>query len=66
VTHCGREIFHEQWKILLDDELQEAIENGIVIMCHDGVERRFFPVPFTYSADYPEKQVVSSLISIIS
>jgi Plavaka transposase len=58
LTHCGREILHEQWKILLDDELLEVMEKGIVIMCHDGIERRFFPVPFTYSADYPEKLVL--------
>jgi Plavaka transposase len=59
MTHCGHEIFHEQWRILLDDELLQAMEHGIVLMCHDGIERRFFPVPFTYSADYPEKCVSS-------
>lgn len=55
LTYCKREIFHAQWRILLDGELLDAMENGIVIMCHDGIERRFFPVPFTYSADYPER-----------
>ncbi|KAH6891571.1 hypothetical protein BKA70DRAFT_1537922 [Coprinopsis sp. MPI-PUGE-AT-0042] len=61
LTHCGREIFHEQWRIMLDDELLEAMDKGIVIMCHDGVERRFFPVPFTYSADYPEKTRIAAI-----
>ncbi|KAH6907235.1 hypothetical protein BKA70DRAFT_1428201 [Coprinopsis sp. MPI-PUGE-AT-0042] len=61
LTHCSREIFHEQWRIILDDELIDAMENGIVLMCHDGVERRFFPVPFTYSADYPEKTRIAAI-----
>ena len=54
-THCQRELFHEQWKILLDDEFIEAYQHGIVILCCDGVKRRFYPRIFTYSADYPEK-----------
>jgi hypothetical protein len=33
------------------------MQHGIVIMCHDGIERRFYPRIFTYSADYPEKLV---------
>ncbi|KAH6890807.1 hypothetical protein BKA70DRAFT_1441710 [Coprinopsis sp. MPI-PUGE-AT-0042] len=55
IAHCAREMFHAQWKIMLDDDLLEAMEKGIVIMCPDGIERRFFPRIFTYSADYPEK-----------
>src|ERR1700709_2669254 len=58
-THCHREFFHEQWKILLDDEFLEAYEHGIVIRCCDGVVRRFYPRILTYSADYPEKCVHS-------
>ncbi|KAG1824024.1 hypothetical protein EV424DRAFT_1321096 [Suillus variegatus] len=54
-THCHREFFHVQWKILLDDEFLEAYEHGIVICCCDGIKRRFYPRIFTYSADYPEK-----------
>jgi len=46
---------HAQWTILLDDEFLEASTHGIVITCYDGVERRFYPRIFTYSADYPEK-----------
>lgn len=49
------EMFHAQWEIILDDELLDAIKNGIVIMCQDGIERRFYIRIFTYSADYPEK-----------
>ena len=58
LSHCLRELFHAQWKILLDDEFLDAYENGIVVECIDEVERRFFPRILTYSADYPEKYVV--------
>lgn len=55
MTHCRREVFHAQWSILLDDEFLEAYTHGIVIMCCDGILRRFYPRILTYSADYPEK-----------
>jgi hypothetical protein len=55
--HCHRELFHEQWKILLDDEFLEAYKHGIIIHCCDGITQRFYPRIFTYSADYPEKYV---------
>ena len=57
MTHCHRELLHEQWRILLDDEFLEAWRHGIVIMCFDGILRRFYPRIFTYSADYYEKCV---------
>lgn len=56
-THCHRELFHKQWKDLLDDEFLEAYEHGMPFMCGDGIKRRLFPRIFTYSADYPEKYV---------
>ncbi|KAJ3540489.1 hypothetical protein NMY22_g4265 [Coprinellus aureogranulatus] len=56
-AHLNRELYHAQWVIILDDELLKAIVEGIVIECSDGVMRRFFIRIFTYSADYPEKQV---------
>ncbi|RXW16502.1 hypothetical protein EST38_g9352 [Candolleomyces aberdarensis] len=55
------EMFHAQWQILLDDELLEAIRHGIVIMCQDGIERRFYIRIFTYSADYPEKVLIATI-----
>jgi hypothetical protein len=55
MTHCHRELFHAQWKTILDDEFMEAYAHGIVIKCADGLQRRFYPRIFTYSADYPEK-----------
>nr|VWP02335.1 Arf family GTPase [Ganoderma boninense] len=54
-AHCHRELFHAQWEVLLDEEFVEAYKHGIVILCPDGVERRFYPRVFSYSADYPEK-----------
>ncbi|KIK35174.1 hypothetical protein CY34DRAFT_56217, partial [Suillus luteus UH-Slu-Lm8-n1] len=60
-THCHREFFHEQWKILLDDEFLEAYEHGIVVCCCDGIMRRFYPRIFTYSADYPEKVLIATV-----
>jgi Plavaka transposase len=58
MAFCNRLMFHAQWEILLDDELRHAMKHGIVIKCHDGVERRFYPRIFTYSADYPEKWAI--------
>ena len=55
MTHCFRELVHAQWKELLDDDFIEAWIHGIVVTCCDGVQRRFYPRIFTYSADYPEK-----------
>ncbi|RXW14632.1 hypothetical protein EST38_g11221 [Candolleomyces aberdarensis] len=61
LTHCHRELFHEQWKVLLDDEFTHAYEHGIVIECADGIKRRWFPRILTYSADYPEKIIIASI-----
>jgi hypothetical protein len=60
MAHCSRELTHEQWKLLLDDEFLHAYEHGTVVNCSDGVMRRFYPRIFTYSADYPEKYVSNS------
>jgi hypothetical protein len=62
MAHCHRELMHEQWKILLDKEFIEAWKHGIVIVCCDGIKRRFYPRIFTYSADYPEKYVSHAVV----
>ena len=54
-THCCQELFHEQWRTLLDEHFLHAYEHGIVITCCDGITRHFYPRIFMYSADYPEK-----------
>ena len=57
-AHCHQELFHEQWKVLLDDEFVNAYEHGIIITCCNGIKWHFYPQIFTYSADYPEKWVM--------
>ena len=54
-THCRRELFHAQWRDILDDEFLQAYEHGLVFVCGDNLKRRLFPRIFTYSADYLEK-----------
>ncbi|KJA21682.1 hypothetical protein HYPSUDRAFT_111821, partial [Hypholoma sublateritium FD-334 SS-4] len=61
MTHCQRDFFHAQWKELLDDEFLEAYEHGVVIDCCDGLKRRFYLRIFAYSADYPEKVLLTSI-----
>ncbi|KAG9093781.1 hypothetical protein FRC06_011376 [Ceratobasidium sp. 370] len=54
LTHLRRELMHEVWNHLLDDDFVDAWKNGVVITCADGIKRRVFPRILTYSADYPE------------
>jgi hypothetical protein len=54
-THCRRELMHEVWRVLLDDEFLHAYVHGIVLPCADGIQRRIYPRIFTYSGDFPEK-----------
>jgi hypothetical protein len=54
-AHCRRELMHEVWRLLLDDEFLHAYMHGIVLMCADGIKQWIYPRIFTYSADYPEK-----------
>ena len=56
-THCHQELFHAQWRDLLDDNFLEAYKHGIVLTCCDDIKWCLFPRVFTYSADYPEKYV---------
>ena len=65
-THCRRELMHAVLKFLLSDpEFLHAYKYGIVVECADGIKRRVYPRFFTYSADYPEKYVLSWCMSII-
>jgi hypothetical protein len=50
---------HAIWSHLLDEEFMNAYVHGTLVECVDGTVRRFFPRIFTYSADYPEKYVLS-------
>jgi hypothetical protein len=61
ITHFQREIFQAAWLILIQDpEFLDAYLNGIIVDCIDGIKHRLFPRFFVYSADYPEKSVISS------
>ena len=59
-AHCHCELFHEQWKVLLNDKLIDAYKHGIILICCDEIKRWFYPQIFTYSTDYPEKWVMDS------
>lgn len=58
LTHCRRELMHQVWCLMLDEEFVEAYRHGIILLCADGVLRRVYPRIFTYSADYPEKYTI--------
>lgn len=51
---------HGVLEIVMDDDFVTAYHHGIVLKCADGKMRRIYPRLFTYSADYPEKYVLSS------
>ncbi|KAF8603666.1 hypothetical protein BDV93DRAFT_523134 [Ceratobasidium sp. AG-I] len=61
LTHLRRELIHEVWNKLLDNEFLQAWRHGIVICCADGIKRRVFPRIFSYSADYPEKVLLATI-----
>ncbi|KAK7022667.1 hypothetical protein R3P38DRAFT_3196064 [Favolaschia claudopus] len=61
LAHCRRELMHAVWAKILDDDFMDIYEHGIVIECHDGISRRFYPRFFTYSADYPEKVLLTGI-----
>jgi hypothetical protein len=58
LTHLRRELMHEVWKIILDNEFIIAYTRGFLTKFTDGTVRRVFPRIFTYSADYPEKSSI--------
>ncbi|KAF7424881.1 hypothetical protein PC9H_010192 [Pleurotus ostreatus] len=61
LTHARRELMHAVWHHILDEDFKQAYEHGIVVLCPDGVHRRFYPRIFTYSADYPEKVLLTTI-----
>lgn len=61
LAHARRELMHAIWSCILDDDFQQAYEHGLIIQCPDGVSRRFYPRIFTYSADYPEKVLLTTI-----
>ncbi|RDB18539.1 hypothetical protein Hypma_000288 [Hypsizygus marmoreus] len=59
LAHCHRELIHQQWELILDDEFLHAYEHGLVIQGPDGITRRFYPRILAYSADYEEKALMA-------
>ncbi|KAH7924724.1 hypothetical protein BV22DRAFT_1012700 [Leucogyrophana mollusca] len=63
-THCHHELFHAQWRVLLNGKFLEAYQHGIVITCCDRIQRRFYLRIFMYSADYPEKILIATVCNL--
>ncbi|KAG1811133.1 uncharacterized protein BJ212DRAFT_1579186 [Suillus subaureus] len=61
LTYCRQELMQAIWLLLMDDDFMHAYEFGVVIKCLDGISRRVFPQFFSYSADYPEKTLLSCI-----
>ncbi|EUC58746.1 hypothetical protein RSOL_274000 [Rhizoctonia solani AG-3 Rhs1AP] len=61
LAHLRRELMHEVWGKLLDDRFVDAWVHGYVIKCADGIKRRVYPRILTYSADYPERVLLSTI-----
>ncbi|KAF8165838.1 hypothetical protein B0H34DRAFT_856090 [Crassisporium funariophilum] len=61
LTFLRREVMQAVWELLLDDEFVDAYIDGIVMQCSDGILCRIFPRFFTYSADYPEKILLTCI-----
>ncbi|CUA67885.1 Maltodextrin phosphorylase [Thermococcus litoralis DSM 5473] [Rhizoctonia solani] len=61
ITHLRRELMHEVWAYLLDDDFLYAWNHGIVVKCADGIERRVFPRIKIHSIDYPEKVTLATI-----
>ncbi|EFI27238.1 hypothetical protein CC1G_15066 [Coprinopsis cinerea okayama7 len=62
ITHLRRELMQAVWDLILSEEdFMKAYTDGIVLECADGIQRRFFPRIFTYSADYPEKVLLATI-----
>ncbi|KAI0629503.1 hypothetical protein C8Q77DRAFT_1065419 [Trametes polyzona] len=55
------ELMQQVWTTLLDDEFVHAYVHGVLVECADGVVRRLFPRFFSYSADYPEKVLLTAI-----
>ncbi|KAH9924456.1 uncharacterized protein B0H18DRAFT_1105032 [Fomitopsis serialis] len=60
---CRKELMHAIWRLLLDEDFMKAYHEGMLVLCGDGILRRLFPRFFIYSADYPEKPGLHSLIN---
>ncbi|KAF8551578.1 hypothetical protein OG21DRAFT_1478072 [Imleria badia] len=58
---ASAELFQAIWALLLDEKFMDAYHNGLVIQCCNGIMRRVFLHFFSYSADYPEKVLLTGI-----
>ncbi|EJD51863.1 hypothetical protein AURDEDRAFT_181453 [Auricularia subglabra TFB-10046 SS5] len=61
LAHLRRELMQGCWNYILDDDFRHAYAHGFLVLCQDGVTRRFYPRFFAYIADYPEKMLLATL-----
>ena len=57
VSFCRKSLAHASLMSIFDDRFVHAWDEGLVIVCGDGVTRRCYPRIITYGADFPEKYV---------
>ncbi|KAF8263216.1 hypothetical protein EI94DRAFT_1807601 [Lactarius quietus] len=60
-VHSKRELMHAVWDLLLDEDFVEGSTNGLAIQCSDDIEHVFFLRITTYSTDYLEKVLLSTI-----
>ncbi|KAL5528006.1 hypothetical protein ACEPAF_7142 [Sanghuangporus sanghuang] len=61
LAHCRRELVQACWQIMLDDAFVQAWATGVVQTCKDAVLQKWYPWILAYSADLPEKFLMSCL-----
>ncbi|OCB88193.1 hypothetical protein A7U60_g4712 [Sanghuangporus baumii] len=66
-TYLRRELMHKVLSLVLfQSEFLEIYANGIRFRCPDNIIRRLFSRIMAYSADYPERMLVSTLKVMVS
>ncbi|KAL5534936.1 hypothetical protein ACEPAF_3026 [Sanghuangporus sanghuang] len=66
-TYLRRELMHKVLSLVLfQSEFLEIYANGIRFWCPDNIICRLFPRIMAYSADYPERMLVSTLKVMVS
>ena|ERR1700761_4950990 len=42
-AHCWCELFHAVWRLILDPEFLHSYENGVTLLCSDGILCQVYP-----------------------
>ncbi|KAK7468245.1 hypothetical protein VKT23_002754 [Stygiomarasmius scandens] len=61
VRHCKRELTQAVWAVIFNAQFKETYQNGAVWECYDEIQRLFFPLHHTWTADYLEKIVLACI-----